>query len=304
LAAEAEIEALAEKARQLTNRVRAILSELRGARGRGGPVDAAPQKVRDKFDGLRRAIQQRYERDYAPRLVSALSGYPHWQFPPIGALIEPLRQDSVGVAREWLRAWALWREPVLQRLASERQRQREQDRVAALKLAWGRYLPTETPRPPTPAAAAISEASAIAPPIETPPPPAIAAPAASSPALPAPSTSHASPISGDTWRALEARDRTYAVFAFVSSRDGWSADVAACLTLMSPFARAIGERAVELGASLRGREGAAEDPEIALLLSAPELEPSSEQVAIFKGAGAVNVAAQMSETLRERERGR
>ena len=73
---------------------------------------------------------------------------------------------------------------------------------------------------------------------------------------------------------------------------------------MSPFARAIGARAVELGASLRGREGAAEDPEIALLLSAPELEPSSEQVAIFKGAGAVNVAAQMSETLRERERGR
>ena len=68
---------------------------------------------------------------------------------------------------------------------------------------------------------------------------------------------------------------------------------------MSASARGIGERAVEIAAGhLR-----VEDPEVGLLLSAPELQPSSEELEKFQRAGAVNIVAAIIETLRERERG-
>jgi hypothetical protein len=260
LAAEAEVEAFAEKARQLTDRVRRVLGELRGQRGRGDPIAAAPEKVRDKFDRIRRAIQQRYERDYTPRLISDVAKYARWhmQSPPMTALIAALPQDRVGVARKWLSAWALWKEPEFRRLASEQQRQQEQRRAAAAKLARGRPEPAEMPR--------------------------------------------STPISRDAWLALGSRDQTYAALAFASSIENSTADIAACLSLMSPPARGVGERAVEVGATRRRGEGAVGDPEIALLQSATKLQPSSDEVVIFERAGAVNIVAAMIETLRERER--
>ena len=87
------------------------------------------------------------------------------------------------------------------------------------------------------------------------------------------------------------------MLAFLSSRDGLSADAAACLTVMSRSARGIGERAVEIGA----RQLREEDPEVALLLSAPKLPLSSEELEKFQRAGAVKIVADMSEELRERK---
>ncbi len=300
LAAEAEVEAFAEKARQLTDRVRRVLGELRGQRGRGGPMDAAPQRVRDKFDRIRRAIQQRYERDYATRLLSDVAKYArwHWQPPPMTALIVPLPRDRAGVRRKWLSAWALWREPEFRRLASDQQRQQEGRRAAAAKLAQGWPEPAETPRPPTPAdSAAITETPTIATGARTPLQPVVAVPTGSSPILAAASTSRSAPISSGAWSVLSSSDQSYCVLAFVSSRDGLSADAAACLTVMSRSARGIGERAVEIGA----RQLREEDPEVALLLSAPKLPLSSEELEKFQRAGAVKIVADMSEELRERK---
>ena len=56
-------------------------------------------------------------------------------------------------------------------------------------------------------------------------------------------------------------------------------------------------RAVEIGA----RQLREEDPEVALLLSAPKLPLSSEELEKFQRAGAVKIVADMSEELRERK---
>ena len=144
--------------------------------------------------------------------------------------------------------------------------------------ALGRPESAETPRPPPPAAAAITATPTIATGARTPPPPIVAAPTESSPVLAALSTPRSALLSSDAWSALSPRDQIYSVLAFVSSRDGLSADAAACLTLMSPSARAIGVRAVDLGAS----QHRVEDPEVARLLSAPKTE------AVGGGAGDVS----------------
>jgi hypothetical protein len=150
--------------------------------------------------------------------------------------------------------------------------------------------------PPTPATPGVTTAT------RTPPPPEMAEPTGSSPVTAEP-PSRTAPISSDAWLALGSNDQAYAALAFASSIESSSADVAACLALMSSPALGIGERAAELGARHRRGEGATNDPEVALLHAAPRLQPTSELVAAFQRVGAVNIVAAMIERLRERERG-